>query len=85
MAKQKVLIVDDKQWDQELLSAVLKDHYEITLVGSGPEGLDMSFLESPDFILVDLMMPERIRVEIIAQLKAHTKTANKPIILIKAE
>jgi len=81
----KILIVDD---DPSVLTAfrwlLQKYHYEIIEAGDGQEGLRKAFAESPDVVLLDLMMPKMDGYEVCRRLRAAPSTQNLPIIILTA-
>jgi two-component system, OmpR family, alkaline phosphatase synthesis response regulator PhoP len=59
-ARRKILIVDDDHDFSESLSAFLRAHgYWTVQAFDGPDGVRLAGLESPDLILMDVMMEER--------------------------
>ncbi len=55
MSKPKVLIVDDVPVNIRILASILNT-YEILEATNGSEALDMALAESPDLILLDIML-----------------------------
>lgn len=54
----KVLIVDDEEDILELLEYnLIKEGYHVLKAKNGKEGLDLAIQETPDIILLDIMMP----------------------------
>ena len=64
VVKQNILIVDDEEWNRELLSCMLDGEFKIALATSGPQGLELAFSEVPDLILLDIMMPALSGIEV---------------------
>ncbi len=81
----KILIVDD---DPSVLTAfrwlLQKYHYEIVEASDGEQGLRKAFGESPDVVLLDLMMPEMDGYEVCRRLRAAPSTQDLPIIVLTA-
>ncbi len=83
--KGKVLIVDDEPINVEVLADTLPaDEYETILAYSGPEALEKVAEETPDLIILDIMMPGMDGYEVIRRLKKDPSTYEIPIILITA-
>ena len=58
MAK-KVLIVDDEKNIVDIIAFNLKrEGYEVIKAFNGEEGVEKTFSEEPDLILLDIMMPK---------------------------
>lgn len=78
----KILIVEDEEFLAKMLSRALKDNkYEIILASNGEEAL-RKVKEKPDFILLDVMLPDVDGVEVLKQIKADQKTKDIPIIVL---
>jgi two-component system cell cycle response regulator len=83
--KQKVLIVDDEPLNVKLLQAyLLQNKYEILHAYSGPEALEKTIQDSPDLILLDVMMPGMDGYEVTRRLKRAPQSQEIPVILITA-
>jgi DNA-binding response OmpR family regulator len=56
----RVLVVDDDRQFLEATRAMLEEHgYEVIAAHDGTDGLRQAERESPDLIVLDLMMPRR--------------------------
>src|SRR4030042_441409 len=80
-----VLVVDDNQQNLELLQAYLED-IDCTTVPAkdGPHARDVAAKQSPDLILLDIMMPKMSGFEVCRRLKNDPKTADIPVIMVTA-
>ena len=78
----RILLVDDEQSVQELLSYPLrKDGYEVVQAGDGKEALDL-FRESRfDLVVLDVMMPKMDGLECCRRLRSKSSV---PIIMLTA-
>ena len=81
-----VLIVDDVATNRQYLAMILGelDKYEIRLVSNGIDALEYIKKESPDLVLLDIMMPEMDGYEVAGRLKADQSTCEIPILFITA-
>ncbi len=80
----QVLIVDDAEPNIVLLSHVLKkEGYRILVARNGEEALDVVERESPDLILLDIMMPGKSGYDVIKELKKGDKK-DIPVIFLSA-
>ena len=67
----KILVVDDIATNVLLLKTILgKAGYRIVTATGGREALEKVESESPDLILLDIMMPDMNGYEVIERLKA---------------
>jgi len=79
-----ILIVDDDQAIQELLSSALNDYsdYKSIVAEDGEAALDLVRLNKPDLVLVDMMMPRIGGIALLIDLKKTKMTKNIPVILM---
>lgn len=83
MANEKILIADDDRNICELLRLYLeKENYTVTLAGNGEEALAKFAAESPDLILLDIMMPMLDGWQVCREIR---KKSDCPIIMITAK
>lgn len=79
----KVLIVDDELKILEVLKAYLeKEGYEVITTTNGGEALELFYIESPDIMLIDLMLPKLSGEDLC---RAIRKKSRVPIIMITAK
>jgi CheY-like chemotaxis protein len=80
-----VLVVDDNPQNLELLLAYLEDvRCKTVSASNGPEALDSVRRDSPDLILLDVMMPKMSGFEVCRRLKSDPNTEAIPIIMVTA-
>lgn len=81
----QLLIVDDTPANIEILLDALERDYEVTFSTSGLEALQLiADSETPDLILLDVMMPEMDGYEVCRRLKQNPITCDIPIIFVTA-
>lgn len=81
----KILIVDDEKDIVETLSFMLKAKgFDCITATDGEEGLYKAKNESPDLIILDVMMPKINGYKICRLLKFDNKFKNIPIIMVTA-
>jgi two-component system alkaline phosphatase synthesis response regulator PhoP len=86
MSKSKILIVDDEIDITTSVAFILKSRgYDVITAFDGAEGLATAKSESPDLILLDIMMPMMDGYEVCIQLKTDKKTIKIPIIIFSAK
>lgn len=84
-AQPKILIVDDEPFNVDYLEQELEDlNYGTVSAGDGQEALDKMQAESPDLVLLDIMMPVMDGFAVLARMKADPKLRDIPIIIISA-
>jgi two-component system cell cycle response regulator len=81
----RVLIVDDIPPNVKLLEAKLtSEYYDVIAAENGHKAIDLARRESPDLILLDVMMPGMDGFKVCEILKADPATAHIPIIMVTA-
>ena len=81
--KQKILIVDDDENIEELISLYLtKECYETMAVHNGEEALKAFSSFHPDLILLDLMLPGIDGYQVCREIRKESQT---PIIMLSAK
>ncbi|MFC4932404.1 response regulator [Massilia sp. GCM10023247] len=79
-----ILAVDDEASNLQLLRQILQDHYRLLFAKDGARALELAQKESPDLILLDVMMPGLSGYEVCAALKANPATAPIPVVFVTA-
>lgn len=81
----RVLVVDDVLPNVKLLEAKLsREYFDVLTAMSGPEALEVVAADTPDIILLDVMMPEMDGFEVCRRLKADPKTMHIPVVMVTA-
>ncbi|MBF0449610.1 MAG: SpoIIE family protein phosphatase [Candidatus Magnetomorum sp.] len=81
----KILIVDDTPVMLTVLQKFLEmEGYCVLPASSGPDARAIAEKETPDLILLDIMMPGESGLETCEQLKQNSITADIPVIFISA-
>ncbi|NOZ57204.1 MAG: response regulator [Calditrichaeota bacterium] len=78
-----VLVVDDNPQAREMLGYyVTTGGYRVAYAANGEEALRKARLLHPFAITLDLMMPEKDGLEVLAELKSDPQTADIPVIIV---
>jgi len=86
MAREQVLVVDDERDIQELVSYNLgKSGYQVTCVATGEDAITKARSDTPDLILLDLMLPGVDGLDVAKILKNDSRTGHIPIIMLTAK
>ena len=85
MPKQKILIVDDIAENIKILVDILHHDYELFMSTNGINAFKIIEKNTPDLILLDIIMPEMDGYEICEKLKNEQKTQDIPVIFITAK
>lgn len=85
MIKKKILVVDDEIDVQNILSFRLEiNGYSVIVASDGEEGLEKIKKESPDLVLLDLMLPKINGFEVCRMVKFDDKHKALPIVILSA-
>ena len=80
-----VLIADDDPDIQALVALRLeRAGYRTVLAADGQAALELAVAEPPDLAVVDWSMPRLDGIELIRALRAHSATADVPVLLLTA-
>ncbi len=85
LKKRKILLIDDEVPLLEVMKANLEiEGYNVVTEMSGETGLVSAFVEEPDVIILDIMIPDVDGWEICERLRSDTRTKYVPIIMLTA-
>jgi CheY-like chemotaxis protein len=82
--KKRVLIVEDVEFNRDLLVQLLEEDYEILTANDGGASLELAARERPDLILMDLSLPVVDGLEATRRIKADQSLESIPIIAVTA-
>jgi two-component system, cell cycle response regulator DivK len=80
----KILVVEDVEYNVDLLVQLLEDEYELVTAADGAQGLELAEQERPDLILMDMSLPVMDGWEATRRIKANSALAHIPIIGLSA-
>jgi len=83
--KPVVLAVDDTPENLDVVKGILGDDYVIKAAVNGALALKIAESQTPDLILLDIMMPEMDGYEVCKRLKENPATAEIPVIFLTAK
>jgi two-component system response regulator VicR len=79
----RVLVVDDEQNIVDILRFNLeREGYEVLSANDGKEALDKAMSESPDLVLLDVMLPVMDGFEVLAEIRKTDRIT--PVIMLTA-
>lgn len=80
----KILIVEDVQYNLDLLVQLLEDNYQLVSAADGRIGFKLASSECPDLILMDMSLPIKDGWTAARELKADPNLKQIPIIGLSA-
>jgi DNA-binding response OmpR family regulator len=82
----RILVVDDSPDVRLALATILEDAgHDIVEAEDGDQVFDLAVAETPDLVLLDVMMPRVNGFDALATLKADTRTSPIPVIMVTAK
>ena len=80
-----VLVVDDEREIRELCRVNLElAGYRVVEAADGADALEVVARDHPDFVFLDLMMPEVDGWEVLRRLRSDPATVSLPVVLMTA-
>jgi twitching motility two-component system response regulator PilH len=83
VAQPKILVVDDSPTELALARSVLQQAgYRIVTAQDGDQALAIAEAESPDLVVLDIIMPRKNGYQVCRQLKTQGPEKGQPRVLI---
>ena len=80
--KNRLLIVDDEPGNIRILSNILAEDYLLSAATNAEQALTLAKSQSPDLILLDMVMPDLDGLAVCKALKAGEETRDIPVIFV---
>jgi CheY-like chemotaxis protein len=81
----KILICDDGAVVRMLVRASLaRGGYDVIEAHDGDEAVDLADAERPELIVLDMMMPGRTGLEVLAHVRTDAVLSRTPVIMLSA-
>jgi len=80
----KVLVVEDVDFNRDLVVQLLEGKYHVIEAVNGQEGVELAERERPDLILMDLSLPVMDGWEATRRIKANPDLRSIPVIALTA-
>lgn len=83
MNRQKTILIieDEKDISRILRDYLTKNKYEAAIAGNGKDGLHMIELLQPDYIILDIMLPDMDGIDLCREIRGKS---NVPILILSA-
>jgi len=79
----RILLVEDDKFLRRACEIGLKKRgFHVLTANDGEEGLHLARAESPDIILLDMLMPKLNGMETLEALKQDSKTSGIPVVIL---
>jgi DNA-binding response OmpR family regulator len=81
-----ILVVEDDDWIRSLLAELLADEgYRVLEAADGDAALRLAAEHVPDVIVLDLRLPGKSGLDVLAELRAAEATASTPVLVLSGE
>jgi two-component system, cell cycle response regulator DivK len=84
MSKPTIAVVEDNADNRLLLTAILRDHYQIVEYENGPDALEGLAQSLPDLVLLDISLTGMDGNEILAKIRRDGRMRHLPVIALTA-
>lgn len=87
MSKKSILVLDDSQFERQLLARALemRGHYVVREAKDSKECLDLLSKEDIGLILMDIMMPGDSGIETLTKIRTNYNPIELPIIMVTSK
>ncbi|MFT7569491.1 MAG: DNA-binding response OmpR family regulator [Paracoccaceae bacterium] len=85
MAKRVLLAEDEPNIVESLTFLMERAGFDISAESDGRLALEMALSNTPDILILDVMLPELDGYEILRQLRADSRTEGLPILMLTAK
>jgi sigma-B regulation protein RsbU (phosphoserine phosphatase) len=84
LADSRILIVDDVKANVDVLVQALRDDYKLSVVMDGNAALHSVEKNTPDLVLLDILMPGIDGYDVCRQLRSREPTREVPVMFLSA-
>ena len=79
----RALIIEDNEDNMELMTFILETHgFEAVRASNGQDGFTLAQTCNPDFVLLDIQLPDIPGTEVLRMLRASPASARLPVIAV---
>ncbi len=79
----KILVVEDESALQKTASQILAESgFDVVSALDGEKGVDLAKKETPDLILLDLILPKKDGFAVLEELKKDERTRRIPVVVL---
>jgi len=82
-AGKRLLLVEDDRFLRRACEASLRQRgYDVLTAADGEEGLRLARAETPDLVLLDLLLPKLSGLEVLRSLRSDAATRELPVLIL---
>lgn len=83
MSTQTALIIEDNENNMELITFILEAHgYKTLRAMTGKDGIRLALSDNPDFVLLDIQLPDMDGEEVLRAIRAAEAQCELPVIAV---
>jgi CheY-like chemotaxis protein len=77
----RALVIEDNENNMELITFILEEsNYRTLRAETGQKGVDLALRERPDFIILDIQLPDIVGTEVLKMIRSSKIGDSIPII-----
>lgn len=77
----RVLVIEDNENNMELITFILEaNNYQTLRAETGQMGVEIALQERPDFIILDIQLPDIMGTDVLKMIRASEISSSIPII-----
>lgn len=81
----QVLLIEDEPNIIEAISFVLsRDGWQVRTHAGGADAMEIARARRPDVIILDIMLPERSGLDLLAEIRADAEIGGTPVLMLTA-
>ena len=79
----RALVIEDNENNMELITFILETNgYQTLRAETGRQGFQLAVQESPDFILLDIQLPDIMGTEVLDLIRTSERCSSIPVIAV---
>ena len=83
MTARTILLAEDDRFLRRAAEVTLKQRgFNVLLAVDGQEAIDLARAHRPDLVLLDLLMPRKTGIEVLAELRAEPRTRDLCVLIL---